>query len=247
MKEILRKMRIGPPVIIVVLIVCLTGCPPATTIPEDEIETVAAPSFSPIGGIYGADQDVSISCTTDGATIYYTTDGSEPTLTSPVYASTIPVHGHSTSLTIKAMAARTGMENSGQAEATYAISYPGSAGNPILISSDSFTDTRDTSTGGFDDFNTYPPDARDMSGRGFLYMFTIANPMTLNAAVTEDAGADIDIYLLSSIDPVTFKARNTLSLNQYLEAGTYYLSLDTYVSSGVPQSGPYTLNVTLTP
>lgn len=39
---------------------------------------VQPPVFSPVQGIYNVDIDVTISCATDGATIYYTTDGSEP-------------------------------------------------------------------------------------------------------------------------------------------------------------------------
>ena len=39
---------------------------------------VQNPVFSPVPGIYNVDIDVTISCATDGATIYYTTDGTEP-------------------------------------------------------------------------------------------------------------------------------------------------------------------------
>jgi hypothetical protein len=52
---------------------------------------VAAPLFSPAPGIYMDPQDVTISTTTPGATIRYTTDGSTPTTTNgTVYAG--PVH-----------------------------------------------------------------------------------------------------------------------------------------------------------
>lgn len=43
-------------------------------IDEDAI-TVSSPMFSPAGGTYTDAQDVEISCTTEGASIYYTTDG----------------------------------------------------------------------------------------------------------------------------------------------------------------------------
>ncbi|MBR5085745.1 MAG: chitobiase/beta-hexosaminidase C-terminal domain-containing protein [Muribaculaceae bacterium] len=42
---------------------------------------VQNPVFSPVPGIYNVDIDVTISCATDGATIYYTTDGTDPTAT----------------------------------------------------------------------------------------------------------------------------------------------------------------------
>ena len=78
--------------------------------------TVATPTFSPAGGTYYEPQTVSIDCSTEGATIYYTTDGSEPTTESSVYSSPISV---STTTTIKAMAVKEGLDNSAVAVATY--------------------------------------------------------------------------------------------------------------------------------
>jgi hypothetical protein len=51
--------------------------------------TVTAPTFSPTAGTYTANQSVSISTTTSGATIRYTTDGTDPTLRSSIYTSPI--------------------------------------------------------------------------------------------------------------------------------------------------------------
>lgn len=77
---------------------------------------VATPTFSPVGGLYSTTQNVEISCTTSGATIYYTTDGTTPTTESSVYSSPIAV---STTTTIKAMGVKAGMDNSEVASATY--------------------------------------------------------------------------------------------------------------------------------
>lgn len=79
-------------------------------------ETVATPTFSPAGGNYTEAQNVSISCATSGATIYYTTDGSAPTTSSSVYSSPIAV---STTTTLKAIGVKSGMDNSAVASATY--------------------------------------------------------------------------------------------------------------------------------
>ena len=81
----------------------------------------ATPTFTPAAGTYLTTQSVSISSTTEGATIYYTTDGSEPTTSSSVYSTPITV---SSSMTIKAIAAADGYENSAVAEATYTINEP---------------------------------------------------------------------------------------------------------------------------
>ena len=78
--------------------------------------TVATPTFSPVGGTYYEPLTVSINCNTEGATIYYTTDGTEPTTESSVYSSPISV---STTTTIKAMAVKEGLDNSAVAVATY--------------------------------------------------------------------------------------------------------------------------------
>ena len=85
------------------------------------VETVATPTFSPAEGTFTEAQNVTISCATSGATIYYTTDGNTPTTNSSVYSSAIPV---STTTTIKAIAAKSGMNNSDVATATYTINAP---------------------------------------------------------------------------------------------------------------------------
>jgi alpha-tubulin suppressor-like RCC1 family protein len=63
--------------------------------------TVAAPQFSSSGGTYTSSQTVSLSSTTSGATIRYTTDGTDPTARSPIYTSPILIEG-TTSLKAKA-------------------------------------------------------------------------------------------------------------------------------------------------
>ena len=78
---------------------------------------VFAPTFSVPGGTYTKPQSVELSCATDGATIYYTLDGSEPTESSTEYTSAIAV---ATTTTIKAKAFKGG-EASDVATATYTI------------------------------------------------------------------------------------------------------------------------------
>ncbi len=83
------------------------------------IQTAAAtPTFSPAAGTYASAQSVTLSDTTSGATIYYTTDGSTPTTASTKYTGAISV---ASSMTIKAMAAAAGFSNSAVASATYTI------------------------------------------------------------------------------------------------------------------------------
>lgn len=81
-------------------------------------ETVATPTFSPAEGTYTEAQNVTISCTTDGATIHYTTNGDVPTTSSAVYSTPIAI---SETTTVKALGVKTGMSNSNVASATYTI------------------------------------------------------------------------------------------------------------------------------
>ena len=85
------------------------------------VETVATPTFDPAEGTFTEAQNVTISCATSGATIYYTTDGSAPTTSSSTYSSAIPV---SETTTIKAMGVKSDMNNSDVATATYTINIP---------------------------------------------------------------------------------------------------------------------------
>ena len=84
-------------------------------------DVVATPSFSPSGGTYNTAQSVSINCGTAGATIHYTTDGTEPTTSSPTYSTALSV---TSTTTIKAIAVKDGLTNSAIATATYNIVYP---------------------------------------------------------------------------------------------------------------------------
>ncbi|MBQ4398072.1 MAG: chitobiase/beta-hexosaminidase C-terminal domain-containing protein [Bacteroidales bacterium] len=83
--------------------------------------TCATPTFNPAAGTYTEAQTVTISCATEGATIYYTTNGDEPTTSSTVYANPISV---SSNMTIKAMAAAQGYDNSAVATAEYIFEAP---------------------------------------------------------------------------------------------------------------------------
>lgn len=78
---------------------------------------VATPTFSPAAGTYEEAQSVTISCATAGTTIYYTTDGSTPTSSSPAYSSAVSITG---SCTLKAIAKK-GSDYSSVGSAAYVI------------------------------------------------------------------------------------------------------------------------------
>lgn len=82
---------------------------------------VATPAFSPAAGEYTAAQSVEITCSTEEASIYYTTDGSTPTSASTAYTAAIAV---GETMTIKAIAIKEGMTDSEVATAVYTINIP---------------------------------------------------------------------------------------------------------------------------
>jgi hypothetical protein len=102
------------------------------------LPTVATPTFNPGGGKYTSVQTVTISTSTPGATIYFTTDGSTPTTLSSVYSGPITVGA---SQTVKAFAVETGYTSSSVSSASYAINLPTPAFS-VTVSSSSVTVTR---------------------------------------------------------------------------------------------------------
>jgi hypothetical protein len=78
----------------------------------------AAPVIDPSEGVYDSAIEVTINCATDGADIFYTTNGDNPTMSSLIYTGPIPVQENTT---IKAFAAKTGMIESTVAIADYII------------------------------------------------------------------------------------------------------------------------------
>jgi len=84
-------------------------------------ETVANPIFSPPPGKYTNPQKITLSCSTSLATIRYTTNGSEPTISSPIYSRPIDV---SETTTIKAKAYKSGKRPSNTVTGTYTIYKP---------------------------------------------------------------------------------------------------------------------------
>lgn len=85
---------------------------------EKKLPQVKTPVFSPEGGAIREKTEVKISCETEGASIYYTTDGKTPTEESTLYEAEKPVSIEKTT-TLKAIAVKEGMETSQEASAVY--------------------------------------------------------------------------------------------------------------------------------
>lgn len=89
--------------------------------------SVSIPTFSPIAGTYAGAQSVTISTSTIGATICYTTNGSTPTANGAgvctngfTYSGAVSVPG---SQTLKAIGSLTGLSDSAVSTSAYTITY----------------------------------------------------------------------------------------------------------------------------
>jgi hypothetical protein len=90
-----------------------------------------SPTFSPTAGTYTSAQAVSLTDSTSGAAIYYTTTGSPPTTGSSKYSAPLSI---SATMTIQAIAVASGYNNSAVASATYTMGSQGTT--PVSVSPD---------------------------------------------------------------------------------------------------------------
>lgn len=81
----------------------------------------ATPTFSPNGGIFTSAQTVTIGDSTPNALVYYTTDGTNPTMSSTQYAGSFSVGATET---VKGIAVASGYTNSAIGSATFTINLP---------------------------------------------------------------------------------------------------------------------------
>lgn len=82
------------------------------------LDIVAMPYFSVAPGEVDGGTEVAITCATDGASIYYTLDGEEPTVNSTLYDAPIVINED---VTIKAIAVKDGMESSAVKVGAYTV------------------------------------------------------------------------------------------------------------------------------
>ena len=98
----------------------------ATLVAEDQvpIPTVATPTITPSGGTYTDSVSVTLATQTSGASIRYTTNGTEPTSSSTLYTAPFTL---TQSCTLRAKAFLSGYNDSATASASFIINPSGSS------------------------------------------------------------------------------------------------------------------------
>ncbi len=111
----------------ILLLFTLVSCSHKTT--EPEIYTIATPVISLASGTYAHQQMVTISCSTYGAEIRYTIDGTEPVVTSMPYTGAIKI---TEAVTLKAVAFKEDWNTSLTASASYIITSVTDVADPTF-------------------------------------------------------------------------------------------------------------------
>ncbi len=114
----------------------------------------------------------------------------------------------------------------------------------ICVDSFPFTDDRDTSLEGTSLFDEYSCNANiDESGPEIVYRLTVPADGFVSAAVYEQPGVDVDVHILSGQDPAACLDRGNYDARADVQAGHVWVVIDTYASGGVPESGPFRVDI----
>jgi hypothetical protein len=216
---------------------------------------VATPALSPAGGTYTSSVTVTITDSTAGATIYYTTDGSTPTTTSTPYSSPITL---TQTATVKAMAAASGMANSNMASSTYTVQQlvatptlgPGSGTytSPVTV-------TISDSTAGATIYYTTNGSTPTISSPVYTGPISVGQTMTVKAMATASDMANSNVasatYTLQAATPTfdppggTYILQLTVTISDSSPGVTIYYTTDgsTPTTSSTKYTGPVFLNI----
>ena len=202
---------------------------PVTTAVYTITPPAAAPVFSPAQGTYTSAQSVSISDSTPGKVIYYTTDGSTPTTSSSVYSSPITV---SATETIEAIAAAAGYSSSPVTTAVYTITPPAAA--PVFTPAQgTYTSTQTVSISDSTPGKViyYTTDGSTPTTSSSVY----SSPITVSATETIEAIATAAGYSSSPVTTAVYTITPPAAAPVFTPAqGTYTSTQTVSISDSTP-------------
>ena len=163
----------------------------ATTTAEIVLTPVSSPVISPSGGTYTPPLSVTISCPTDGATIRYTTDGSTPTESSPVYSGQLLILK---TATITARGFKDGNSASGSVAALFTLQAEMPSISPVSeIFVNEVTVAISCSTNGVSVYYTLDGSTPTTSSTKYSNSFKVTSTTTIKAIAVGDGIASSGI------------------------------------------------------
>lgn len=209
------------------------------------VQNAAAPTFNPPAGVYNEPKVVSISTATDGASIRYTTDGSDPNETHGTLY-TVPINVDE-SVTIKTIAYKAGMNPSQVVSGAYvidiivptvsAVSFSLPSGTyyvpqSLTLSSSTIGATIRYTTDGSDPTltsGTIYSEVIDIPGNSSLFIKAIAymdgyNPSAVTSAHYLVTGTVADVVF--SLPAGTYQTSQSVSLETATQDASIYYTID---------------------
>ena len=220
------------------------------------LPVTATPTFNPAGGTYGSAQSVTMHAATDGALIYYTTDGTTPTINSTAYFPAFsPPISVQHSETITAIAVADGCLTSRVATAGYNL--PPQAATPSFsVPTGTYTAfqtvTLSDATPGATIYYTLDGSAPTTSSNVYTGPLSVTTQLTVRAIATASGYSISNIgsatYALNlptaampkfNVLDGTYNTPQSVTLSDTTLGATIYYQINGYPSAGSPvYTGP---------
>jgi hypothetical protein len=205
---------------------------------KQTLTALASPVISPSGGTYNAALTVTITASA-GASIYFTTNGSAPSTSSPLYSSPITV---SSTTTVEAIAVESGYQNSSTTSATFTIT-PVTAAPTFSLASGTYTTAQSVTivdqTSGATIYYTTDGSSPTASSTMYSGAISVNSSITLKAiaiaagfANSAVASASYTINLPAAATPVislptgTYNAAQTVTITDATPGAVIYYTLN---------------------
>jgi uncharacterized repeat protein (TIGR03803 family) len=222
-----------------------------------------APVFSPTAGAYASVQTVTITSTTAGASIRYTTDSSTPTETNgTLYSGPINIGG---TTTLKAIAYANGLVDSTVATAVYILDIPGVVQAPTFspvggtYSSAQSVSLNSATTGAIIRYTTDGSTPSQTNGLVYSSAVSVSANTTINAIAYKSGMTDSTVsssnYVLQVAAPTfglaggTYASVQSATINCPTSGATIRYTTDGSTpteTNGTLYSGPVNINITTT-